>query len=150
MKRFFSFLVAAFMMLSLSVSAFASDLASIHKIDTSSVKPLELTLMEQQITPRGRVDVYSFYIPNSDCYYELPDFRGEYTDGSHVTIEGTWSPTYARLNVMLKEMDFGSSVYSYIDCNEPTTFGLWHHSEWACFLKSEDRNISGTIRVEVT
>lgn len=150
MKRFFSFLVAVLMMMSLSVSVFAADTASIHEIDTSSVKPLEITLMEQQITPRGRVEVYSFYIPDSGYYYEVPDFRGEYTDGSHITIEGTWNPTYARLNVMLKDMNTGGSVYSYVDCNEPTTYTLWNHSEWGCFLKAEEKNISGTIRVEVS
>ena len=40
---------------------------------------------------------------------------------------------------MLKDRNAGTSVYSYIDCNEPTTFTLWNHSEWGCFLKAEER-----------
>lgn len=149
MKRFLSSLVAVLMMLSLSIPVFASETASIYKNETSSVKPLEITLVDQQITPRGCVEVYSFYIPDSGYYYEVPDFRGEYTDGSRITIEGTWNPTYARLNVMLKDMNTGGSVNSRVDCNEPTTYTLWNHSEWGCFLKAEEKNISGTIRVEV-
>lgn len=150
MKKMLSSLIACLMMFSLSVPVLASEMAPIYKVDSADVKPLQLTLIDQRITPRGRVEVYSFYIPDSGYYYEVPDFRGEYTDGSHITIEGTWKPTYAQLNVMLKDMNAGTSVYTYIDCNEPTTFTLWNHSEWGCFLKAEEKNISGTISVEVS
>lgn len=150
MKKIFSSLIVCLMMLSLSVPVLASEVAPIYKVDSSTVKPLQLTLIDQQITPRGRVDVYSFYIPDSGYCYEVPDFRGEYTDGSRITIEGTWEPTYADLRVMLKDMNSGTSVDGLISCNEPSTFTLWNHSEWACFLKAEEKNISGTISVEVS
>lgn len=150
MKKFLSSLIAVMMTLSLSVPVLAAEMAPICEIDSSSIKPLELTLVDRQITTRSRVEIYSFYIPDSGYYYEVPDFRGEYTDGSHITIEGTWDPTYARLNVMLKDMNAGTSTYRYIDCNEPATFTLWNHSEWGCFLKAEEKNISGTISVEVS
>ena len=150
MKKFLSSLIAVMMTLSLSVPVLAAEMAPICEIDSSSIKPLELTLVDRQITTRGRVEIYSFSIPDSGYYYEVPDFRGEYTDGSHITIEGTWDPTYARLNVMLKDMNAGTSTYRYIDCNEPATFTLWNHSERGCFLKAEEKNISGTISVEVS
>jgi hypothetical protein len=150
MKKCLSLLVAFFMVLSLSVPAMASNSVEIETIDPSMVKPLELTLVSQNITPRGRVDVYSFYIPNSGYYYEVPEFRGEYTAGTHITVEGTWSPTYERLNVMFEDMNTGASVNGNIDCNEERTFGLWNDSEWGCFLKANNKNISGTLSIEVS
>ena len=150
MKKCLSLLVAFFMVLSLSVPAMASNSVEIETIDPSMVKPLELTLVSQNITPRGRVDVYSFYIPNSGYYYEVPEFRGEYPAGTHITVEGTWSPTYERLNVMFEDMNTGASVNGNIDCNEERTFGLWNDSEWGCFLKANNKNISGTLSIEVS
>ena len=57
MKKFLSSLIAVLMTLSLAVPALAAEMAPICEIDSSSVKPLELTLVDRQITPRGRVDV---------------------------------------------------------------------------------------------
>ena len=150
MKKLLACVSVLLMVFSLSVPALASERESIHKVDASPVRPLELTLLDRQTTPGGRVEVYSFHIPDSGCYYEVPDFRSEQAAGSHVTVEGTWEPSYAQLNVMLKETEFGTSVYSYVDCNEPTTYGLWHHAEWGCFLKAEGKSISGTLRIQVS
>ena len=149
MKKLLSAFSVLLMMAALSVQALASEAASIHQADASSPKPLEITLIGQERTPHGRIDVYSFYL-DSGAFCELPDFRGTYGDGSRVTVEGTWNPTYGRLQVLLKELEFGSSVYSYVACNEPTTYGLWHSSAWSCFLKAAGRPLSGTLRVEVT
>ena len=53
MKKFLSSLIAVLMTLSLAVPALAAEMAPICEIDSSSVKPLELTLVDRQITPRG-------------------------------------------------------------------------------------------------
>ena len=150
MKKILSYLSVFLMAFSLSVPVLASEATHIYKIDSSTSKPFEITLINREIMSNGRVDVYSFYIPDDGDYYEIPDFCDKYEDDAHITIQGTWNPTYARLNVMLKELDFGSSVYSYVDCNEAATYGLWHHSEWDCFLKADGKDISGTITIEVT
>ena len=149
MKKLLSVCSMLLMVVSLSVPVLASEAAPIYQVDASSPRPLELTLLGQEPTAHGRVDVYSFYL-DSGAFYELPDFRGTYEDGSRVTVQGTWNPTYGRLQVLLKELDFGSSVYSYVACNEPTVYGLWHSSAWSCFLKADGQPLSGTLRVEVT
>ena len=58
MKKFLSSLIAVMMTLSLSVPVLAAEMAPIYEIDSSSIKPLELTLVDRQITPRGRVEIY--------------------------------------------------------------------------------------------
>ena len=149
MKKLLSALFVLLMAFSLSAPVLASEAAPIYQVDASAEKPLELTLIGQERTAHGRVDVYSFHLPDDGTFYELPDFCGTYEDGSRVTVEGTWNPTYGRLQVLLKELEFGSSVYSYVACNEPTVYGLWHSSAWSCFLKADGRPLSGTLRVEV-
>ena len=68
MKKFLSSLIAVMMTLSLSVPVLAAEMAPICEIDSSSIKPLELTLVDRQITTRGRVEIYSFYIPDSGYF----------------------------------------------------------------------------------
>ena len=99
MKKFLSSLIAVMMTLSLSVPVLAAEMAPICEIDSSSIKPLELTLVDRQITTRGRVEIYSFYIPDSGYYYEVPDFRGEYTDGSHIRKAECYAQGYERRNI---------------------------------------------------
>ena len=150
MKKFLSFFAAALVILSLAVPALAEETATIYRIDPSVVKPLELTLVGREITPHGRVDIYSFSIPDRGKYYEVPDFRGEYTDGAKITMEGTWNPSFATLNVMIEDTQNSGAVYTYVDCNEPTTLQLWADSAWACFLKAEQDNVTGMLQVEVS
>ena len=57
MKKMLSFLIACLMMFSQSVPVLASEMAPIYKIDSADVKPLHLTLIDQRITPCGRVEV---------------------------------------------------------------------------------------------
>lgn len=150
MKKICSYLSVLLMMASLSVPVIASESYLINKVETTSVKSFEITLIDQEFKPDSRIDIYSIYIPNSGEYYEIPDFCGEYEDDAHISVEGTWNPTYARLNVMIKETEFDTSVYSFVDCNESTSYGLWTHSEWCCYLKADGTDISGTITIEVT
>ena len=107
--------------------------------------------------PKGKVRTR--FAPSPTGYMHVGNLRtalytwliARHSQGTFILrIEGTWDPTYARLNVMLKDMNAGTSTYRYIDCNEPATFTLWNHSEWGCFLKAEEKNISGTISVEVS
>ena len=47
MKKFLSSLIAVMMTLSLSVPVLAAEMAPICEIDSSSIKPLELTLVDR-------------------------------------------------------------------------------------------------------
>ena len=150
MKKFLSSLAALLMLSSLSVPVFASETASISQVDLSEIQSVELALISQENTPRGRVDVYSFSIPAGGSYYEIPDFRNEYTSGTRITVEGTWKPTYKQLSIMFKDMETGASTSTYIDCNESSTFGLWSDSTWGCFVKSDSGSVTGTLSVEIS
>lgn len=149
MKKFLSSLAALLMLSSLSVPVFASEAASISQVDPSEIQSVELTLIGQENTPRGRVDVYSFSIPSGGSYYEIPDFRSEYTSGTLLTVSGTWSPSYPQITVMFKDMESGASSYGNIAWYEPSTFALWQNSTWGCFVKADRANVSGLLRIEV-
>lgn len=148
-QRLLAAVFAVCMVMAVHVSAFAAE-ASITKVDGVQVDQLELTYVGQEITPRGRVEIYSFIIPNNGIFYELPNFRGEYTRNTVISIQGTWSPSYERISVMFQDMNTGGSMTGNVDCNEERSFALWSNSEWACFVKADSKNISGTIRMEIS
>ena len=150
MKKLLSSLAALLLAVVLVVPVPASETASIHPVDASSVTASEVRLMSRDETPWGHVDAYSVSLPDDGAYHALPDFRGLYPAGSLVTVHGTWGPTCARVQVLLRESDHHTSVYSYAACSAPTVFGLWSTSLWDCFLKADGQPLSGTLRIEVT
>lgn len=153
MRKMVTMLLSLMLVATFSISAFAAEPQSleIKEVDPNSIEELQILYVGEEITPRGRVEVYTFVIPGDGNYYEIPDFRGEYSKGTTLTVEGTWDPSYASLTVMFRDIVKGGAVeVPDMVCNEERTFTLWNSSDWALFVRAKDQGLVGTIRVEAS
>lgn len=153
MRKMVTMLLSLMLAATFSISAFAAEPQSleIQEIDPNSIEELQVIYVGEEITPRGRVEVYTFAIPGDGNYYEIPDFRGEYSKGTTFTVEGTWDPSYAALTVMFRDVVKGGAVEApNMACNERHTFTLWNSSDWALFVRANGQSLVGTIRIEAS
>lgn len=151
MKKCVSLFLALVMMLLCTLPVMAEEISEfkIQEIDSFEIKDFSITYVGQEQTPEGRVDVYSFTIPNDGKYYKIPDFQGEFQKDASITVDGTWSPSYAELKVMFTNQKTMGAVESYLFCNVSHTFRFWDSAEWELSVMAPEESISGTIRVTV-
>ena len=152
-KRLTSMILSLIFVLSISVSAFASEEPSYggYEIVPEEITEFELTASDVRTEQGKQVFTFVVSVPADGKYYELTDFIGEYTEGSTITISGTWGPAYANLAIMFKDTVNGGSVESPYICEQETaSFGLWRDSTWSLYIRANNQNLSGAFRIEVT
>lgn len=151
MRKCISLFLALMMMFLCTLPAMAEESTEfkVQEIDSSEIKEFSITYVGQEQTEEGRVDVYSFAIPNDGNYYKIPNFRSEYQEGTSIAVGGTWSPSYADLKVMFTNQNTMGAVESYLSCNDSHTFRFWDSAEWELSVMAPEESILGTIRVIV-
>ena len=94
--------------LSISVSAFASEEPADedYVIYPENVTEFELRGSDVQTDSDKQTFVFVVSVPADGKYYELTDFIGEYTEGSTITISGTWGAGLCQ---------FGHNVQGYCE-----------------------------------
>ena len=152
-KRLTSMILSLIFVLSISVSAFASEEPADedYVIYPENVTEFELRGSDVQTDSDKQTFIFVVSVPADGKYYELTDFIGEYAKGSTITVRGIWDPAYADVAIMFKDTVNGGSVESpCIRHEETASFGLWRDSTWSLYIRANNHNIFGTLMIEVT
>ncbi len=103
-----------------------------------------------EIEPKGFKTTFTIDLEADGKYHQVYPTSGifELTTGE-VILEGTWSPTYARVAFELIAADGGGYHRSGVSSNEKCEMYAYESSSYTIYAKAVDTAVTGTVSVDV-